>query len=113
MFKTLVFEYRIVSFEYFTEQLSISQAYLIIENLKWIDFSFRTIMRYQIWSLYNSNAFGKNKNEIADIMPLPWDDRNETHRVASDEELEKQKAYMKQMEEMIKNNSTTTEKFMG
>ena len=90
--------------------MSISQAYLCMNNIQWTDLNFKTIMRYQIWSLYNSNAFGKNKNEITDIMSLPWDDK-ERHIVASEKELEEQKKMMKEMEEKLKNGNTITEKF--
>ena len=110
LLKTLVFEFRIVSFEYFMEEMSIPQAYICIDNLQWTDFNFRTIMRYQIWSLYNSNGFGKNKNEIEDIMELPWD-KIKKHTIASDEELEQQKALMEQANEMMKSGQITEEKY--
>lgn len=110
LLKTLVFEFRIVSFEYFMEEMSIPQAYICIDNLQWTDFNFRTIMRYQIWSLYNSNGFGKNRNEIEDIMELPWD-KIKKHTIASDEELEQQKALMEQANEMMKSGQITEEKY--
>ena len=110
LLKTLVFEFRIVSFEYFMEEMSIPQAYICIDNLQWTDFNFRTIMRYQIWSLYNSNGFGKNRNEIEDIMELPWD-KTKKHTIASDEELEQQKALMEQANEMMKSGQIIEEKY--
>ena len=106
----MVFEFRIVSFEYFMEEMSIPQAYICIDNLQWTDFNFRTIMRYQIWSLYNSNGFGKNRNEIEDIMELPWD-KTKKHTIASDEELEQQKALMEQANEMMKSGQIIEEKY--
>ena len=106
-----MFEYRIVSFEYFMEEMSISQAYMCANNIKWTDLNFKTIMRYQIWSLYNSNAFGKNKNEIQDIMTLPWDDEDTKHTIATDKELEEQKKMMEEMEKMME-TPIIEEKFM-
>jgi len=111
LLKTLVFEFRIVSFEYFMEEMSIPQAYICIDNLQWTDFNFRTIMRYQIWSLYNSNGFGKNRNEIEDIMELPWDKEKKKHAIASDEELKQQKALMEQANEMMKGGKIIEEKY--
>lgn len=108
LLKTLVFEFRIVSFEYFMEEMSIPQAYICIDNLQWTDFNFRTIMRYQIWSLYNSNGFGKNRNEIEDIMELPWD-KIKKHTIASDEELKEQKALMEQADKMMESGQITEE----
>lgn len=53
----------------------------------------------------------KNKNDINDIMSLPWDERKKTHRVASDSEIKEQKNMMRQMEEMMKNSEVIEEKF--
>ena len=110
LLKTLVFEFRIVSFEYFMEEMSIPQAYICIDNLQWTDFNFRTIMRYQIWSLYNSNGFGKNRNEIEDIMELPWD-KEQKHTIATEDELKEQKKMMEAANEMMKSGQITEEKY--
>lgn len=91
--------------------MSIPDAYLCIDNIQWTDFSFRTIMRYQIWSLYNSNGFGKNNNEVTDIMSLPWDNEK-SHKVASDEELRQQKELMRQAQEMMKSGEIVEEKYV-
>ena len=109
--RTLVFEFRIVSYEYFMNEMGISDAYLCVDNIQWTDYSFRTIMRYHIWSLYNSNGMYKNKNEINDIMSLPWDEKQKTHRVATESELKEQQNVMKQMEEMMKSSEVIEEKF--
>lgn len=91
------------------DEMNIANAYLCVDNLQWTDYTFRMIMRYQIWSLYNSNGFGKNKNEIADIMSLPWDNETTKHAVASDEELKQQKALMEQADKMMESGQITEE----
>ena len=113
MLKTLVFEYRIVSYEYFMYDMGISDAELCMEHIKWTDLTLKSLIRYNIWSMYNSNAFGKNKNSIEAIMPLPWDkETNVKHTVLSEKEIKEQEAMMKQFGERIKQGGTKKEKFM-
>lgn len=112
LMKTLVFEFRIVTFEYFMHEMSIPEAYFCFNNLQYTDFNFKTMLRYQIWSLYNSNGFGKNKNKITDIMELPWDNEGKKHVIATKEELKMQKERLKRAEELIKNSEIKETKFM-
>lgn len=113
MMRTLVFEFKVVSFEYFLHEMSIPEAYYCFSNLQYTDFTFRTIMRYQIWSLYNSNGFGKNKNKITDIMSLPWDEGEEVkHVISTKKELDRQKDMLKEMEDVMKNSEIKEMKFM-
>lgn len=92
--------------------MSIPEAYFCFNNIKYLDLNFKTIMRYQIWSLYNSNGLGKNKNKIEDIMKLPWDEEEIIHVVADKKNLAKQKERLKEMEDMMKNMKIEETKFM-
>ena len=110
LLKTLVFEYRVVSFEYFMHEMSISEAYLCSENIKWTDIIYRSYTRYSIWNMYNSNPWikGGNKIKVQEVLELPWDEGT----ILSKEEKEKTKKIQKSMEEMLKNAKVVEEKYM-
>ena len=112
MFKSLVFEYRIVSYEYFMYDMGINEATICLDNIKWTDLNFKSMMRYNIWSMYNSNGLGKNKNTIQDIMSLPWDEGTVNHTVATKQDMNEQKERTKKMEERLKQGNITSEKYM-
>lgn len=112
MLKTLVFEYRIVPFEYFMNEMGITEATLCFDYIDYTDLTMKQLMRYNIWSMYNSNALAKNKNSLEDIMKLPWDKGNTNHTVATKSDMIEQKERMKKMEDMLKNTKITEEKYM-
>lgn len=112
MLKTLVFEYRVVSFEYFMEELSIFQAWKCLENTSFTDFTQRILIRYAIWSLYNSNAFAKNNMQVEDILPLPWDEEKNNKNV-TEAQVRDAESIAKSIEEMMKSGKVKTEKYMG
>ena len=111
LLRALVFEYRLISFEYFMEDLSIFHAWKMMENIQYTDFTFKTMIRYQIWSLYNSNGFAKNKNKIEDIMELPWDKNDKESKAVSDKQLREAQELAKSIEEMMMKGNVKTEKY--
>ena len=92
--------------------MGLTEAYTCLDNIKWVDLNLKSLFRYNIWSMYNSNPFGKNKNKIEDIMPLPWDRPTESHAIATKKEMEEQRNRMKDFEKLLKQGNTTTEKYM-
>lgn len=93
-------------------EMSIAEAVICLENIQYTDITFKNIMRYNIWTMYNSNPWIKNKNiKITDIMELPWDDRSDT--MLDENERKKVKEYQKNMEEMLKTVKIVEEKYMG
>lgn len=76
--RTLVFEYRVISLEYFLDNLSQYEANECIKNLIYLDRDFKEIERYQLYVLVNANS--KNQLTAQKIMKLPWDNKflNET-----------------------------------
>ena len=91
--------------------MGISEAYLAMEHIKWTDVNYKIIMRYGIWSLYNSNAWGKNKNKIEDIMELPWDEKQQP-KVATEQQLKDMQSVAKDLENILEEGKFTTEKYM-
>ena len=112
LLRSLVFEYRIVTLDYFLNELSIHQAYLCVDNLKYTDISLKILTRYAIWSMYNSNGWVKNNNAVEDILHLPWDEKEDKHIIATKEEVKEQKSRLKDMEELMKNATVIEEKFI-
>jgi len=84
-----------------------------MDNIDYTDFTFRNLIRYQIWSLYNSNAFGKNKNKIEDILELPWDKSRLKGKEITDIQIKEAQDIAKSIEEMMKSGNIKTEKYMG
>lgn len=84
-----------------------------MDNLDYTDFTFRNLIRYQIWSLYNSNAFGKNKNKIEDILELPWDKNRLKPKEVTEKQVKEAQDLAKSIEEMMKSGNVKTEKYMG
>jgi hypothetical protein len=84
-----------------------------MDNLDYTDFTFRNLIRYQIWSLYNSNAFGKNKNKIEDILELPWDKSRLKPKEVTEKQVMEAQDLAKSIEEMMKSGNIKTEKYMG
>ena len=84
-----------------------------MDNIDYTDFTFRNLIRYQIWSLYNSNAFGKNKNKIEDILELPWDKNRLKPKEVTEKQVKEAQDLAKSIEEMMKSGNVKTEKYMG
>lgn len=110
--KTLVFEYRIVPFSYFIDEMGVNQAIMCMEYIKWTDITLKSLIRYNIWNMYQSNAFYKNPNKIENIMELPWDKENEIHTISTESDKKEQREKMKELEEMMKRGNLVQEKFM-
>lgn len=92
--------------------MGLAEAYTCLDFIKWSDLNLKSLFRYSIWSMYNSNALAKNKNSLEDIMKLPWDKGNTNHTVATKSDMIEQKERMKKMEDMLKNTKITEEKYM-
>lgn len=73
MFRLLVFEYRIVSLEYYLNKMTVYELYNTVENLNYVDRNERELLRYNICSTINSNPFLKKHIKLTDVMELPWD----------------------------------------
>lgn len=73
MFRLLVFEFRIVSLDYFLSNMTMYELYNTIENLNFVDRNERELLRYSICATYNSNPFLKKRVKLEDVMELPWD----------------------------------------
>lgn len=89
LLRTLVFEYRIVSFEYFMDKMMQFEANECIRNISFLDRDIKEIGRYQLYVLINSNS--KKHISAKEIMRLPWDNKflNETEYEYSEEEDKK------------------------
>ena len=71
----VVFEYHIVSLEYFLFKMQPSELRMAAENLR---YSFRPLWdAARILALYTVAPHSKKKLKLRDVFPLPWDSEGE------------------------------------
>lgn len=71
MFRTLCFEYRVVSVPYFLDEMTQYEARDIVKNIAYVDKNDRELARYQLYVAIQSNS--KHQIELESVMKLPWD----------------------------------------
>lgn len=110
LLRTIVFEYRVVDYQYFMREMGIVDAWKCIENIPFLDRTQRELARYSISAIYNNHPFRKNAIKIEDIMELPWDESKMTLEEAKVRGIEiktqlddSQMERVKMLEDMIKN----------
>lgn len=104
MFRVLCFEYRIVTVDYFMNEMELYEVNSIIKNIKYVDRNQREIDRYKL--LVEIQANSKNKVKVEDVMPLPWDSENKNTGTKIDEDQAKEmRERMKQLEKQIQNTT--------
>ena len=102
MFRVLCFEHRIVTIEYFMDEMELYEINTIIKDLKYTDRTTRELSRYEIYAIAQSNSSKKLK--MTDIMELPWDEEGKNKGTKVDEEQAKTlKDRMKMLEKQIQN----------
>lgn len=122
MFRLLVFEFRIVSLDYFLSNMTMYELYNTIENLNFVDRNERELLRYSICATYNSNPFLKKRVKLEDVMELPWDKKSldvnawkmtgqknfNEDEVPSQETVDNTKERMKNFINMVEGNNKNT-----
>ena len=98
MFRLLCFEYRIVSVEYFLDELREWEAKELLYNLDFVDVNERQLLRGILYVLVQQN--NKKKLDISSTWPLPWD-KMKKEETATEKELENLRDEAKDMEDML------------
>lgn len=91
-FNLLVFQFRVISEEYFLDECSVWEINDLIENIKYLDRNLWESTRLNSYIVAKANF--KNVNKINDIFPLPWDngeDITEDRTKITDEEIQQLK----------------------
>lgn len=101
MFRVLCFEHRIVTVEYFMDEMEMYEINTIIKDLKYVDRNQREIDRMKL--LVEMQANSKSRINIEDYMPLPWDKEKNTGTKVDEQQAEEFKNRMKQLEKQIQN----------
>lgn len=102
LFRVLCFEYRIVTIDYFMDEMQLYELNSIVKNLKYVDRNQREIERYQL--LVNIQANSKHKIKMEDVLPLPWDSENKnTGTKITEEQAKEMRDRMKMLEKQIQN----------
>ena len=68
----LVFEYKVVDYQYFMDEMQEYEINNIVENLKYADKNKRESARLIAWEIDKANF--KNIKKAQDFLPLPWDE---------------------------------------
>lgn len=91
-FNLLVFQFRVISAEYFLDECSVWELNDLIENIKYLDRNLWESTRLNSYIVAKANF--KNINKINDIFSLPWDDGNDINKnntKITDEEIQELK----------------------
>lgn len=98
MFRLLCFEYRVISVEYFLDDLREWEAKEILYNLDFVDLNERQLLRGILYVLIQQN--NKKKIDITNTWPLPWDNikKEETY---TEKQLDDLRDEAKEMEDML------------
>lgn len=86
MFRVFCFEYRIVSVEYFLDNLTQWEAADIAQNVQYVDINQRESDRYKLYVMIQSNS--KRKISPNDVMSLPWDAKPKEYDEEEDKRLD-------------------------
>ena len=89
LFRTLCFEYKIVSVEYFLDRLELYEAKDIAKNLIYCDKDYKEFTRYQLYVAIQSNS--KKKIDLKEVAKLPWDNKWLDHTEFKYDEKEQKK----------------------
>lgn len=110
MFRTLCFEYRVVTVPYFLDEMRQYEAKDIVKNIMYVDKNEREIDRYKLFVAIQSNS--KNKIELKDIMELPWDNvwLNKTEFKYDEKAAEELNEKATAIEDMLNNGLISFEK---
>lgn len=104
MLRVFVFENKMVSLEYFLDEMQEYEINTLARNAAYVDRNNKEIQRMQMYILAQCNS--KKKLKLQDIMKFKWDEENINTGTEVDENTAK--AYrerMKQLEGMIQNTT--------
>lgn len=100
MFRIFCFEFKVVSIEYFLDEMQEYEVNTIIENLPYLDRTSWEQHRFQVYSNVQMNS--KKKLSPTDIMKFAWDKEENTS--ITSQEIERLKNKSKEISNTIINN---------
>jgi len=77
LMQVLCFEYRVVTVEYFLDQMQDYEVPLLLDGLKYLDRNQWEQSRLHYALLVN--MFSKEKHSAMELIPMPWDDGYKEH----------------------------------
>lgn len=98
--RLLVFGYKVVSYEYFCEELQPYELYNIVGGLGYTDINLWESTRIKVFS--TASMFSKKEMKLKDIIKFPWDEETETEP-PTESEINKVKNNVKLMEKILNN----------
>lgn len=85
-FNLLVFQFRVISADYFLDECSIWELNDLMDNIKYLDRNLWESSRLNSFIFAKANF--KNINKIDDIFPLPWDEEEDRKNNMSKGDIE-------------------------
>lgn len=99
MLKVLVVEYKLVSLQYFMDEMTEYEIHDLYNMLKYSDLPYWEMTRWLLYAIVQVNS--KRKIKVEDVLKLPWDnDYKEHDKNISNNDIEKLK---KKSQEILKN----------
>lgn len=113
MFKILCFEFKLVSVEYFMNQLEEWEINTLIESIPYADRTQWEMCRQMLYLTAQVNS--KKKLKPKDIMEFAWEkpEKVKAHETPTHEEISKARDMAKYFEEMIANDKVKEVETVG
>lgn len=105
MFQTLVVQFKLVSMEYFMDELQSWEVNDLLKCLKYADQASWEQTRWLMYVVAQVNS--KKQLKLQDIMHFPWDSERVTTTI-SNEDIKKLKAKAKRIEKDLLNGKADT-----
>ena len=100
-FRVLCFDYKVISVEYFLNEMTLSELPIILQQLQFTDRSLWETTRLQCLIYAQKNC--RKKLTATDIFTLPWD----TNTTPTDKDIEQLRAHKDEMEALVNAHAQT------
>lgn len=112
LLRLLVFEFRIVTYEYFCDTLQPYELALLIEGIPYLDRNQWEQTRIRTFT--TASMFAKQKPQITDVMRFAWDDKkNELPKEITDNEIDDLRRQARQFETILNDGNRLQDKTDG
>ena len=103
----MVFEFHVISYEYFCDRLQPYELAVLIDGLPYLDRNEWEQTRIRVFS--TASMFSKHKPQLTDIMQFAWDERTARHtelpKEITETEINDLRQQAKQFERIIENGN--------
>ena len=100
--RVLVIQFKLVSLEYFLDQMTEYELYIMYDNLEYSDFTNKEMSRILGYIIAQTQS--RKKLSPTDIMQFPWDketNQKSIHKVDTEQDIERAKRFRDKFEKIL------------